>query len=118
MECGIKEELALQASEDVNYSRNCFRRNSGLGEIIILVTIVDKKKNNTSFNKTINPKGPYGLPLRCLSRDSVRHLVKQCPHSYENMAKQTFENAVLFTGNMTQEIIVLLTEAANSAGTK
>lgn len=44
MECGIKEELALQASEDVNYSRNCFRRNSGLGEIIILVTIVDKKK--------------------------------------------------------------------------
>ena len=65
----------------------------------------------------MNPDGPDGQPLRCLSCDSIRHLVKQRPHSYENtcMAKQKVEKAVLFTGNKPQETLVLLAESANSA---
>ena len=131
---GIKVKSVNMMSEDVNYSRNRFTGNRGNQNY---------RGNNVNrgnrgcgnfrgnFNrghgfgggygetfsnpKPVNPDGPDGQPLRCLSCDSVRHLVKQCPHSYENMAEKKVEKAVLFTGNKPQETFVLLAESANSA---
>lgn len=65
--------------------------------------------------KKINPPGPDGNPLRCRSCDSIRHMIRECPDSYENMARKGMEKAVLFTGNHAQEMQVLVTEAINSA---
>ncbi|KAG1704025.1 Retrovirus-related Pol polyprotein [Nymphon striatum] len=124
MEDGIKVESACMANEDVNYSRNRFGRPRGggfRGHQFSNRANDHKPQGNFNYkpkyNKSFNPNGPDGLPLRCLSCDSIRHLVKQCPHSYENMekTKQGFEKAVLFTGNKSHEALVLLTESANSA---
>lgn len=138
---GIKVEAACLATEDVNYFRNRSGRNSsfrgnrggnrGRGNYSSRPvtnsyrgndnwergTFSDKTKgsNTNTVNKPINPDGPDGQPLRCLSCDSVRHLMKQCPHSYENMSKRSVEKAVLFTGNKVQETLILLNESANSA---
>ena len=131
---GIKVESVNMMSEDVNYARNRFasfrgsqnyrgntvnRGNRGRGNFR---GNFNRGRGfggsySESFNnpKPVNPDGPDGQPLRCLSCDSVRHLVKQCPHSYENMARQKVEKAVLFTGNKPQETLVLLAESANSA---
>ncbi|CAG2236725.1 unnamed protein product [Mytilus edulis] len=118
----IKVESACMADEEVNYSRNRFGRGRGYRGNQSSNRAGDYRPQSNSnykakFNKSVNSNGPDGLPLRCLSCDSIRHLVKQCPHSYENMAKanQGVEKAVLFTGNKSQEALVLLTESANSA---
>ncbi|CAG2236150.1 unnamed protein product [Mytilus edulis] len=118
----IKVEAACMADEEVNYSRNRFGRGRGYRGNQSTNRASDYRPQSNSnykakFNKSVNSNRPDGLPLRCLSCDSIRHLVKQCPHSYENMAKsnQGVEKAVLFTGNKSQEALVLLTESANSA---
>ena len=131
---GIKVESVNMMSEDVNYARNRFtgfrgnqnyrgnsvnRGNGGRGNFRGTFNRgrgFSGGYNESLYNpKPVNPDGPDGQPLRCLSCDSIRHLVKQCPHSYENMAKQKVEKAVLFTGNKPQETLVLLAESANSA---
>ena len=131
---GIKVESVNMMAEDVNYARNRFtgfrgnqnyrgysdnRANRGRGNFR---GNFNRGRGfgggyNESLNnpKPVNPDGPDGQPLRCRSCDSIRHLVKQCPHSYENMARQKVEKAVLFTGNKPQETLVLLAESANSA---
>ena len=139
----IKVESACVASEDVNYLRNRFGRNTsyrgnrggyrgrdtgtrGRGsfpsnrgipvwERGYGTNTSSKSSNSSVSSKPLNPDGPDGQPLRCLSCDSVRHLVKQCPHSYENMAKGNVQKACLFTGNKTQETLILMAESANSA---
>ncbi|CAG2190172.1 unnamed protein product [Mytilus edulis] len=118
----IKVESACMVDEEVNYSRNRFGRGRGYRGNQSSNRAGDYRPQSNSnykakFNKSINSNGPDGLPLRCLSCDSIRRLVKQCPHSYENMdkANQGVEKAVLFTGNKSQEALVLLTESANSA---
>ena len=115
---GIKVEFVNMMSEDVNYARNRFtslrgnqnyrgntinRGNRGRGNFR---GNFNRGRGfslsySESFNnlKPVNPDGLDGQPLRCLSCDSARHLVKQCPHSKENMARQKVEKAVLFTGN-------------------
>ncbi|KAG1681910.1 Retrovirus-related Pol polyprotein from transposon RE2 [Nymphon striatum] len=104
MEDGIKVESACMANEDVNYSRNRFGRPRGggfRGHQFSNRANDHKPQGNFNYkpkyNKSVNPNGPDGLPLRCLSCDSIRHL------------------AVLFTGNKSHEALVLLTESANSA---
>lgn len=121
----IKVEAACLAEEDhfedANYSRNRngrfgFRdrwrnKNFDKGQF----NRSDKIRGTSKVSKPINPDGPDGQPLRCRSCDSIRHLVKQCPHSYENMTQKSVQKAVLFTGNRTEETLVLLSESANSA---
>ncbi|KAG1673036.1 DNA polymerase epsilon subunit 2 [Nymphon striatum] len=68
-----------------------------------------------SGTKKLNPLGPDGNPLRCRSCESIRHMLKECPDSYENMAKKDTEKAVLFTGNQPDERRVFVTEAMTSA---
>ena len=137
----IKVESACLTTENVNYLRNRSGKNSGYrgnhggyrgrgnysgrpsasnyrgSDNWERSTFSDKPKgaNTNTVNKPINPDGPDGLPIRCLSCDSVRHLMKQCPHSYENISKRSVEKAVLFTGNKVQETLILLNESANSA---
>ncbi|PIK35546.1 hypothetical protein BSL78_27628 [Apostichopus japonicus] len=71
--------------------------------------------------KHLNPIGPDGYPLKCSSCESIRHLLKDCPDSYENMQKRVFkadvkdEEAVLFTGNKQIETEVLMNEAVGAA---
>ena len=42
-------------------------------------------KNRTG-EKDLNPSGLDGRPLKCSSCESIRHFVKDCPHSWENAA--------------------------------
>jgi transposase InsO family protein len=70
--------------------------------------------------KKLNPLGPEGSPLRCKSCDSIRHLLADCPDSYENMRKAETsepkpEKAALFTGNVESEMQALTSETMQSA---
>ena len=74
---------------------------------------------NNSGMRPINPTGQGGQILRCAACDSVRHLLAECPHSYENMNALEVEveedQPCLFTGRDAGEMIVLSTEAQNCA---
>lgn len=121
----IKVEPAFMVAEEVNYTgrQNYYPRGRGRGgnfrgRYQQAYNPRNSQPNYGSGNrvtKSINPNGSDGLPLRCLSCESIRHLVKQCPHSYENMGKAPVEKAVLFTGNKGPESLVLMSEAMNSA---
>ena len=75
--------------------------------------------NNGGMMRPINPTGQGGQILRCAACDSVRHMLAECPHSYENM--NAFEVEIeedrpcLFTGRDVSELLVLSTEAQNCA---
>ena len=55
----------------------------------------NNKKNKSSLQKKVdagqekkrplNPKGPKGEILRCKACDSFRHMINECPHSWENL---------------------------------
>jgi transposase InsO family protein len=132
---GIKVESACISTEEANYTRNQGGKNFGSrnrgnirgrgyssGRGFTNYRSDDTwgrnsygdKVRGSNTSKPVNPNGPDGQPLRCLSCDSIRHLVKQCPHSYENLSKSSVKNAVLFTGNRQQEALILLAEASNS----
>ena len=68
----------------------------------------------------MNPKGAEGRTLTCISCGSYRHLLTDCPHSWENMQASVAEidnsdeeEVVLFTGNLKSEIRQLGHEAKN-----
>jgi hypothetical protein len=78
--------------------------------------------------RAINPMGPDGQPITCRSCGSYRHMIKDCPDSWENMAKASVnisdkihdlpegnsgqeEHVVLFTGYNKQEVSQLGVEA-------
>ena len=73
--------------------------------------------------KKINPVGSDGQPKRCVSCDSIRHMLAECPDSWENMAanlatKLDEEEAmicdvILYTGGDQVEIVRLGIEARN-----
>ena len=44
--------------------------------------------SGAGFQKSTNPTGDDGKPLRCACCDSIRHFLRDCPHSWEN-AKQS-----------------------------
>lgn len=70
------------------------------------------------LKKDINPTGSDGKLLTCKSCGSYRHMITDCPHSWENMAKvNTFntEHAVLFTGFQREDMSRLCVDAQNCA---
>ena len=56
----------------------------------------DRKRSNSGssnrgrLEKRINPNGPDGNPKRCKSCDSVRHMLQDCPDSWENMKQEAY----------------------------
>ena len=70
-------------------------------------------------SKKINPVGLNGRPMICKSCGSYRHLLDDCPDSWENMAKvnvtEEEENVVLFTGYNKTDILRLGIDARNCA---
>ena len=67
----------------------------------------------------MNPKEAYGHTLTCISCGSYRHLLPDCPHSWENMQANLVEidnsneeEVVLFTSSLKNEICQLGREAA------
>lgn len=69
--------------------------------------------------KNINPNGPDGKIMTCRSCGSYRHLVKNCPDSWENLQQANIteneEHVVLFTGYQKQDLVQLGTDARNCA---
>ena len=66
--------------------------------------------------KQLNPIGQDGNPIRCRCCESIRHLVKDCPDSYQNQEKGiNFVKTTLFTGNQGTEMQVLFNECLYSA---
>ena len=66
----------------------------------------------------MNPAGPDGETLTCRACGSYRHLMKDCPDSWENKRRVNIvddENAVLFTGYNKEEIGQLGIDARNCA---
>jgi hypothetical protein len=74
--------------------------------------------------RPLNPKGTDGQALTCKSCGSYRHMMRECPDSWENQSKvnivddstqnQTEEHVVLFTSNK-RDIMNLCVEASKSA---
>lgn len=79
-------------------------------------TTTTDTKTDVNHRKT-NPIGPDGKPFRCHACESIRHLIRECPHSYENSVKITEHEAyvVLFTGFREEELCLFSVEATNAA---
>lgn len=68
--------------------------------------------NRTTTERAMNPKNAAGRVLTCISCGSYRHLIADCPHSWENLTKAAVvENECLFTGGIKQEVQLLGDEA-------
>lgn len=97
------------------FSRGAFQRNTyvdGFG--------VGRSSASDSKKRNVNPSGPDGQPLLCKSCGSYRHLLAQCPDSWENMAQVKLvdtekEDVVLFTGNDRKHLQQFRQEAGNCA---
>ena len=71
-----------------------------------------------NVKRKMNPAGPDGKTLTCRVCGSYRHLMKDCPDSWENLRRVNIvddENAVLFTGYNKDEICQLGIDARNCA---
>ena len=82
----------------------------------------DKIHPQQKLTRSMNPKGADGSTLTCISCGYYRHLLPDCPHSWENMQANVVETdnideeeVVLFTGSLTNEIRQLGSEATNCA---
>ena len=70
-------------------------------------------KMRRSNNVKGNPPGPDGKPLRCFKCQSTEHFKHECPkHSLRLGAGA--EDVVLFTGNVEEELVLLVREAWGS----
>ena len=69
--------------------------------------------------RKINPVGANGAVMTCVACGSYRHLLADCPDSWENMSKtnvtEILTNPVLFTGNNIADVKQLAYEAQNCA---
>lgn len=65
----------------------------------------------TTHKKNVNPTGNDGRTLICKSCGSFRHVIANCPDSWDNLAKVNIaeeeEHVVLFTGYQKEEIVRL-----------
>jgi len=74
-----------------------------------------------NIKKRMNPTGADGQVLTCKSCGSYRHLVADCPDSWENLSKVNIaeteedEHVVLFTGYQKENISQLAVDARNCA---
>ena len=82
------------------------------------------RRNNfggSSSERPVNPPGANGQILTCIACGSFRHMLADCPHSWENLSKVNFVSSeqvarpVLFTGNIKADINQLGNEARNCA---
>lgn len=77
--------------------------------------------------RPVNPTGQDGRVARCFACGSYRHMLANCPESWENQAKvncvkddaqltsEIDEKCVLFTGSIKENMVMLGTEARNCA---
>ena len=66
--------------------------------------------------KRLNPIGQDGNPIRCRCCESIHHLMKDCPDSYQNQEKGiNFVKTTLFTGSQGTEMQVFFNECLYSA---
>ncbi len=79
-------------------------------------------RSNRIDSRPMNPVGADGNIMRCVVCDSIRHLLADCPHSYENSNstyvtnfEESDEEACLFTGQNISQMVVLSAEAQNCA---
>ena len=114
--------ISEEESEVAYMARGNWRRGFGRGNSRRYGHVGDRVPNPKSQKyvpegkpKRVNPLGPDGYPLKCRSCQSIRHLIRDCPDSYENMNKSSYEKAVLFTGNQATEMQVLASECLYSA---
>ena len=64
----------------------------------------------------LNPIGQDGNPIRCRCCESIRHVVKDCPDSYQNQEKGiNFVKITFFTGNQDKEMQVFFNACLYSA---
>ncbi|CAC5413999.1 unnamed protein product [Mytilus coruscus] len=74
---------------------------------------------SSTVMKSINPKGADDTLLICKSCGSFRHLMANCPHSWENMQERVNiteeDEVVMFTGNEHEGITHLGMDARNCA---
>ncbi|CAG2194669.1 unnamed protein product [Mytilus edulis] len=77
------------------------------------------REGSSTVKKSINPKGSDGTLLTCSSCGSFRHMMANCPHSWENMQERVNiteeEEVVMFTGNVREDITRLGIDARNCA---
>ena len=96
-ECLEKQEEALLATGYVEQS--CMNKRRNLSRC----RYNGQTSGMSHIRKKKNPAGSNGRPLTCSSCGSYRHLVRECPDSWENMSKinnsAEEEHMVLFTGN-------------------
>ena len=77
-----------------------------------------RRTQGQDFRRKMNPVGSDGQTLICKACGSYRHLMAECPDSWENMRRVNVveeENVVLFTGYNKQEIQQLGVDARNCA---
>ena len=77
-----------------------------------------RRTQGQDFRRKMNPVGSDGQTLICKAYGSYRHLMAECPDSWENMRRVNVveeENVVLFTGYNKQEIQQLGVDAPNCA---
>ena len=77
-----------------------------------------RRTQGQDFRRKMNPVGSDGQTLICKACGSYRHLMAECPDSWENMRRGNVveeENVVLFTGYNKQEIQQLGVDARNCA---
>lgn len=78
-----------------------------------------RKRSNSSANikKKINPTGADGNIKRCKSCDSIRHMLPDCPDSYENMQMEAHVTELSMVGeedNIDEEIKECFITESNS----
>ena len=62
--------------------------------------------NNRGMHRR-NPKDKDGNVCTCNICQSTMHFSMNCPHSYENMKKQDAVEAIMFTGQQSDELCVV-----------
>ena len=80
----------------------------------------DTKANTGATRKRLNPIGPDGDYLKCVSCLSIRHLLPECPDSWENMGKKTEKavnnvkvcEVIMFAGASQEDLAAVSSECA------
>ena len=75
------DPVSSTSNEELHATQGYYRKKGFNGKSF------DKGKDQRMV-KDVNPKNAQGKIMRCSSCGSFRHLVKECPHSYEKMTRK------------------------------
>ena len=78
-------------------------------------TSFQRNRGENKIEKPLNPTGPDGKPFLCSSCGSFRHMLQECPDSYENMKKRKQEGNVFSNDVLIASKGLLAYEASNKA---